>query len=125
MPTARGGHLARWRLKGAQVFIVVLTVTVTLGAVAAAVAAARYRLSAELVPPVIIFAVFAGTVPAWADGVRAAAWPAAICLLSAGVMLLAAGWAWRSRAAQLLPGWARLLEREVAAEADAAAEGRD
>jgi len=72
---------------------------------------------------VIIFAVFAGTVPAWVDGVFARAWPAAVCLFSAVVMLLAAGWAVRSRIAQLLPGWGRLLQREV--EAEAAAEDAD
>ena len=104
-------------------FIVVVTVTVALAAVMAAVAAARYRLSVEFVPAVIIFAVFAATVPAWADGVLGRSWPAAACLLSAAVMLLAAGWAWRTRAAQLQPGWGRLLEREAAAEA--AAEDRD
>ena len=102
-------------------FIVVVTVTVALAAAAAVVAAARYRLSLEFVPAVIVFAVFAGTVPAWADGVLGQAWPAAVCLFSAVVMLLAAGWAVRSRAAQLLPGWGRLLQREVAAEAEAAA----
>ena len=109
-------------------FIVVVTVTVALAAVAAVVAAARYRLSLEFVPAVIVFAVFAGTVPAWADDVLGRAWAAAVCLSSAAVMLLAAGWAVRSRAAQLRPGWGRLLQREVAAEAEAAAadeEGAD
>ncbi len=106
-------------------FIVVITVTVALGAAVAGVAAARYRLSLEFVPAVVISAVFAGTVPAWVDGVLGRAWPAAACLSSAVVMLLAAGWAVRSRAAQLLPGWGRLLQREVSAEAEAAAEDRD
>ncbi|MDA8320915.1 MAG: hypothetical protein M0030_14090 [Actinomycetota bacterium] len=104
-------------------FTVAVTVTVALGAAVAAVAAARYRLSVEFVPAVIIFAVFAGTVPAWADGAFGRAWPAAVCLVSAVVMLLAAGWAVRSRSAQLLPGWGRVLEREV--EAEAAAEDAD
>ena len=108
-----------------QVFIAVVTVTVALAAAVAAVAAARYRLSLELVPAVIIFAIFAGTMPAWVDGVLGRAWPAAVCLFSAVVMLLAAGWAVRSRVAQLLPGWDRRLRREVAAEANAAAEDWD
>jgi hypothetical protein len=73
------------------VFTVAVTVTVALGAAVAAVAAGRYRLSVEFVPAVIIFAVFAGTVPAWVDGVLAQAWPAAVCLFSSVVMLLAAG----------------------------------
>ena len=82
-----------------------VTVTVALGAAVAAVAAARYRLSVEFVPAVIIFAVFAGTVPAWVDDVLARVWPTAVCLSSAVVMLMAAGWAVRSRGAQLPPGW--------------------
>ena len=98
-------------------FTIAVTVTVALGAAAAAVAAARYRLSVEFVPAVIIFAVFAGTVPVWAGGVFAWAWPAAVCLFSAVVMLLAAGWAARTRSAQMRPGWGRLLRREVEAEA--------
>ena len=106
-------------------FIVVVAVTVAVAAAVAAAAAARYRLSVEFVPAVIIFAVFAGTVPVWVDGVLGRAWPAAVCLFSAAVMLLAAGWAVRSRSAQLLPGWGRLLQREVAAEAEAEAEDRD
>lgn len=104
-------------------FTVAVTATVALGAAVAAVAAVRYRLSVEFVPAVIIFAVFAGTAPAWVDGAFARAWPAAVCLFSSVVMLLAAGWAVRSRGAQLLPGWARVLEREV--EAEAAAEDAD
>lgn len=104
-------------------FTIAVTMTVALGAAAAAVAAARYRLSVEFVPAVTMFAVFAGTVPAWADGVLAQAWPAAVCLFSAAVMLLAAGWAVRSRVAQLLPGWGRQLRREV--EAEAAAQDAD
>jgi hypothetical protein len=107
------------------VFIAVVTVTVALAAAVAVVAAARYRLSLEFVPAVIVFAVFAGTVPAWADDVLGRAWPAAACLSSAVVMLLAAGWAVRSRAAQLRPGWGRQLQREVAAEAEAAEEDAD
>jgi hypothetical protein len=98
-------------------------VIVALGAAVTGAAAARYRLSLEFVPAVIISAVFAGTVPAWVDGMLGRAWPAAVCLFSAVVMLLAAGWAVRSRAAQLLPGWGRLLQREV--EAEAAAEDAD
>ncbi len=106
-------------------FIVVITVTVALGAAVAGVAAARYRLSLEFVPAVVISAVFAGTVPAWVDGVLGRAWPAAACLSSAVVMLLAAGWAVRSRVAQLLPGWGRLLQHDVAAEAEATAQDWD
>ena len=104
-------------------FTIAVTVTVAVGAAVAAVAAARYRLSLAFVPAVSIFAVFAGTVPAWVDGMFAQAWPAAVCLFSAVVMLLAAGWAVRSRIAQLLPGWDRLLQRQL--EADAAAEDAD
>jgi len=105
------------------VFIVVVTVTVALAAATAVLAAARYRLPVELVPAVIIFGVFAGTVPAWADGAFGRAWPAVICLCSGAVLLATAGWAVRTRSAQLLPGWSRLLQREVAGEA--AAEDED
>jgi hypothetical protein len=107
------------------VFIAVVTVTVGLAAAAAVLAAARYRLPVELVPAVTIFAVFAGTMPAWEDGAFGRAWPAAVCLFSAVAMLAAAGWAVRTRSAQLLPGWGRLLHREVATEAEAQAEDQD
>ncbi len=100
-----------------------VTVTVALAAAAVAIAAARYRLPVELVHAVTIFSVFAGTVPAWVGGAFGRAWPAAICLCSGAVMLAAAGWAVRTRSAQLLPGWSRLLHREV--EAEAAAEDED
>ena len=106
-------------------FIFVVTVTLALAAAMAVVAAARYRLPVEFIPAVAVLAVFAGTVPAWADGVPGRSWPAAVCLLSAAAMLLAAGWAWRTRVAQLRPGWGRLLRRETVAEAEAAAEDRD
>ena len=98
-------------------FTIAVTVTVALGAAVSAVAAARYRLSLEFVPAVIVFAVFAGTVPTWVDGVFTRAWPAVVCVFSAVVMLLVAEWAVRSRIAHLLPGWGRLLRRDVEAEA--------
>lgn len=104
-------------------FAVTVAVTAALGAALAVTAAARYRLPVELVPALIVFAVFAGTVPAWADGVLASAWPAAVCLVSAVVCFLAAAWAVRSRMAQLLPGWGGRLQREV--EAESAAEDVD
>src|SRR5258708_40285341 len=96
---------------------------VALGAAVAAVAAARYRLSVEFVPAVIIFAVFAGTVPAWVDGAFARAWPAAVCLFSAGGMLLAGGGGGRGRGAPPRPGWGRVLER--GGEAGGGAKDRD